>query len=66
MYLISILGLPYQPEHLFSEEIYKDIYDFLSEKQHELRNLKFQMILVGIFEATTHDPTKTDTLKKSK
>ena len=58
--------MPYQPEALFSKDIYNDIYNFLESKQQELRNLKFQMVLVGMFEATTHDPTKTDTLRKSK
>ena len=58
--------MPYQPEALFSPDIYNDIYNFLESKQQELRNLKFQMVLVGMFEATTHDPTKTDTLRKSK
>ena len=58
--------MPYQPEALFSKDIYNDIYYFLESKQQELRNLKFQMVLVGMFEATTHDPTKTDTLRKSK
>ena len=65
-YIIDYLGLPYQPEALFSKEIYNDIFDFLYGKQQELRYLKFQMVLVGIFEATTHDATKTDTLRKSK
>ena len=60
------LGLPYQAEALFSEDICNDIFDFLYNKQQELRNMKFQMVLVGMFEATTHDPTKTDTLRKSK
>ena len=28
--------------------------------------MKFQIVLVGIFEASLHVPTKTDTLRKSK
>lgn len=66
LYHLFFLGLPYQPEALFNKEIYNDIYSFLENKQQEMRNLKFQMVLVGIFEATTHDATKTDTLRKSK
>ena len=65
-YTFYFLGLPYQPEALFKAEIYNDIFDFLFQKQQTLRNLKFQMVLVGMFESTTHDPTKTDTLRKSK
>ena len=65
-YIIDFLGLPSQPEALFSKEIYNDIFDFLYNKQQALRNMKFQMVLVGMFQATTHDPTKTETLRKSK
>ena len=65
-YKSRFLGLPYQPEALFKSEIYNDIFDFLYQKQQTMRNMKFQMVLVGMFESTTHDPTKTDTLRKSK